>query len=42
MIYNVYNEVVCDFNCKFCKIIDDCPDRIEESEKIENNKNSCI
>ena len=42
MIYNVYNEVVCDFNCKFCKIIDDCPDRIKEPEEIENNKNSCI
>lgn len=38
MIYNAYNEVVCDFNCNFCEIIDDCPDRIEEPEEIEKNK----
>jgi hypothetical protein len=39
MIYNVYNEVMCDFNCSFCEIINDCSDRIEKpEEEPENNK----
>jgi len=37
MIYNVYNEVVCDYNCENCDVAEDCTDRISKNkENIEN------
>ena len=30
MIYNVYNEVICDYNCDACNVAEDCTDRICE------------
>ena len=33
MIYNVYNEVVCDYNCESCDAAEDCADRIDKDIK---------
>lgn len=35
MEYNIYNEVVCDFNCKECEVRNICTDRID----FDLNKN---
>ena len=38
MIYNVYNEVVCDYNCENCDIIESCTDKIESNSMGKYNK----
>lgn len=39
MIYNVYNEVACDYNCDACDVAEDCTDRIKEDSMDKyNNK----
>ena len=35
MIYNVNNEVVCDYNCGNCLIAASCTDRVTEKEDKE-------
>ena len=32
MIYNVNNEVECDYNCNCCEIAESCTDRVTDSE----------
>lgn len=40
MIYNVYNEIVCDLNCKNCVVCNSCTDRVtEKEEQKEETKN---
>lgn len=36
MIYNVHNEIVCDFNCKDCKDKSYCTDRIDTKEEKDS------
>lgn len=38
MIYNVYNEVVCDYDCENCDDYDSCVDRIEKEIKKDSIK----
>jgi hypothetical protein len=38
MIYNVYNEVVCDYNCENCDVVESCTDKIESNNMNKYNK----
>ena len=41
MIYNVYNEVVCDYICENCDVSEDCTDRITKNEISEHSNTDC-
>lgn len=37
MIYNVYNEVICDYNCDACSVAEDCTDRVYDNNMHKYN-----
>ena len=41
MIYNVNNEIVCDYDCSNCIVSASCTDRVIEKDKEKNEQTDC-